>query len=168
MSSKEILISAIAILIAFGGYFLWKSTPEQQINERIESLVEVLEYRKVSLDNRENRHEILRGILAETVSFKGSHPVPDGETGIDTIIKRLDFLHSMTSWVEIIETDRKMLLKKNTAQVRLDCVVKAAAGQQFKTEENWVIILDFEVIDDEWKIAHIDATSEGESAAAGL
>jgi hypothetical protein len=47
-------------------------------------------------------------------------------------------------------------------------VVKAAAGQQFKTEEDWVIILDFEVIDDEWKIAHIEATSEWESSAAGL
>ncbi len=168
MSSKEILISAIAILVAFGGYFLWKSTPEQQINERIESLIEVLEYRKVSLDNRENRHEILREILAESVSFEGSPPVPDGETGVDTIIKRLDSLHTMTSWVEIIETDRKMLLKKDTAQVRLNCVVKAAAGQQFKTEENWVIVLDFEVIDDEWKIAHIDASFKGESAAAGL
>ena len=67
-----------------------------------------------------------------------------------------------------IETDRKMLLKRDTAQVRLDCVVKAAAGQQFKTEEDWVIILDFEVIDDEWKIAHIEATSEWESSAAGL
>ncbi|MBR9759723.1 hypothetical protein GYB43_05355 [bacterium] len=168
MSSKEILILAIAILVAFGGYFLWKSTPEQQINKQIESLVEALEYRRVSLDNRENRHEILREILAETVSFEGSPPVPDGETGIDTIIKRLDSLHTMTTWVEIIETDRKILLKKATAQVRLDCVVKAAAGQQFKTEEKWVIVLDFEVIDDEWKIAHIDATSEGESAAAGL
>ena len=168
MSSQEILSPAIAILVAFGGYFLWKSTPEQQINERIESLVEVLEYRKVSLDNREKRHEILREILAETISFEGSPPVPDGKIGIATIIERLDFLHTITSWVEIIETDRKMLLKKDTAQVRLDCVVKAAAGQQFKTEQNWVIILDFELIDDEWKIAHIDATSEGESAAAGL
>lgn len=168
MSSKEILISAIAILVAFGGYFLWKNTPEQQINERIESLVEVLEYRKVSLDNRQNRHEILREILTETVSFEGSPPVPDGEIGISTITERLDFLHTMTSWVEIIETDRKMLLKRDTAQVRLDCVVKAAAGQQFKTEEDWVIILDFEVIDDEWKIAHIEATSEWESSAAGL
>jgi len=168
MNSKQILVAAIAILLAFGGYFFWKSTPEQQINERVESLVEVLEYRKVSLDKRETRHEVLREILAEKVSFEGSHPVPDGEMGIDTIIERLDFLHTMTSWVEIIEKDRKTLLKKDTAEVRLDWMVKAAAGQQFKTEEDWVIVLDFEEIDGEWKIVHFKATSKGESAAAGL
>ena len=168
MSTKQTLIVALVILIAFGGYFLWKSTPEQQINERIESLVEVLEYRKVSLDNREKRHETLREILAETVSFEGSHPVPDGEMGIDTIIKRLDFLHTWTSWVEIIEKDRKTLIKKGSAQVRLDCLVKAAAGQHNKTEEDWTIILDFEEIDGEWKITHLNATTKGESAASRL
>ncbi|MDA7887806.1 hypothetical protein N9A86_00295 [Akkermansiaceae bacterium] len=168
MSSKQIALVAIAVLFAFGSYFYWKSRPEQQINKQIKSLVETVEYRRVSLDNREARHETLRKVFAEKVSFEGSPPVPDGEMGIDTIIKRLDLLHTWTSWVEITEIGREILIRDDDAQVRLDWSIKAAAGQNNKRTENWTIVLDFEESDGEWKITHLNAQSEGESAASEL
>ena len=168
MNSKHILLAAVAIAITFGSYFYWKSLPEQQINKSIASFVEALEYRKVSLDNREERHELLRKVLAETVTFEGSPPVPDGEMGVETIIKRLDLLHTYTTWVEITELDRDMILKEDTAQVRLDWSIKAAAGQNYKRTENWTIVLDFEELDGNWKITHLSATTDKESAAARL
>ena len=162
---KPITFAVLVILIAFGGFYWWKSQDPQVVNHKVDQLIEVLEYRKLSLDNREERHEKMREVMADQISFEGSAPVPTGEITIDELLEKLDLLQSFATRVDVIESERIVNIDGDSAKVTVLWDIDAAVGKQFKTRETWTLIFDLEKGPD-WRIYQIKALSQKPSAAA--
>jgi len=151
MSRNFFTLLVVIILAAGGTWFWWNSRPEQQIGRMADDFQETVRFEKLSLKQKETRHAVFEKIFAEEVSFKGPFPLPDGEISRETIISRLDELHSMVTFFDIEELDRTIQVTGSTGTVTLDIRAKAAAGPQFKKEERWLLTLKVEK-QDRWRI----------------
>ncbi len=164
MSRHFFSILLVLILLGGGVYFWWNRQPTQQIGRQVDHLLEAISYQKLSLKKTENRHQALRKIFPEEVSFTGKSYFPNQRLSLAEILSRMDEFHGMITLCELTEKERLISLIDDSAVVTLNLKVKVASGPNFKQTQLWKVTLHFEKLDQGWKIVRMEGEPKEPSA----
>lgn len=152
---KRILIlAALAIVLLGGGYYYYRNQDQQLINRQVDVLIENIEHKKISLRKPSDVEKAIREVMTDQVLFHGSFPVPRGELSVDDVLERLSTFHGLTTSCEIRESDRKVLIKENEAQVTIDAEIAVAAGKNLSRKEKWTMVFTLSK-SDVWRISGV-------------
>lgn len=157
--SRPLLLSLIVIaLVCGGGYFWWQSQPSAQVNRQLDILLDAMRFEKLSLKQKEDRHDAIREVFAPQVSLIGEGYFPNEDFNQDQFISRMDDAHAMITLLKIEELERQIDISGSEARALLTLTVTVAAGPDFKKTQNWQLAADFEKTAERWQITAMQGT----------
>ena len=154
MSQRFSLIIGLLIIVIASAFFWWRSQSEKQINRQVDLFIESIEYRKLSLDSKEDRHVSYRELFAPVVEVSTPAPGPTGKFSLIELIEQIDQLQSFISYLEISEESRRIILDGDSAQVHITGNFAAASGPNARFDLNGTMFIIL-VRDDDWRIEAI-------------
>ena len=147
---KKIII-ALILLVSVGGYLWHSQQPEHQIGKVVDQFLEHVEHRKISIRNKEDVHNALGKILADTIEFHGVSPIPTNHMTLEQTLDKIDQFQALTTLCEITVSERMIQIIESKAQVHLTTEIHVAVGKNNQVKQNWELILDLKEKDD-WRI----------------
>ena len=162
MNRRHILILAPILILALGGYFWYSQKPEQKINSIVDTLIENVEHRKISLRTKDTVEQAVKPIFADKVAISGSSPVPNSTHTREEICEQFHTFHNFTTVIEVTEISRELQIIGKEAQVILEAKIFGAAGKQHQGTSNWTLVIDLAISPETntWQITAIDAKKQ--------
>lgn len=162
MNRRHIFILALLLILALGGYFWYSQKPEQKINNIVDTLIENIEHRKISLRTKDTVERAINPIFADQVAVSGSSPVPNSNHTREEICEQFHTFHNFTTVIEVTEISRELQIIGKEAQVVLEAKIFGAAGKRHQGTSNWTLVIDLAISSntDSWQITAINAKSQ--------